>query len=139
MSGACEKSCSSACHRGRSPRVCEHTWWKAARGGGRSRRGASARLASGASPEARELLGGHTSPLVSAFLPLRRSTGEPRVFSRRLRVHDPKTWVSNVARKAASDTVLVSSPACPGVLVSALRLGVPGKNSRWGREKMWQA
>src|SRR5215510_13476505 len=34
---------------------------------------------------------------------------------------------------------VVPSPAFSGVRVSALRLGVPGKNSRWGREKMWQA
>ena len=55
----------SACHRGRSQRGCEQAgWWEAARRGGLSRRRASARPASRASPGVRGPLGGHESPLV---------------------------------------------------------------------------
>src|SRR5262249_44223938 len=55
--------------------VSTQGWWTVARRGGRSRRGASTRLASRASPGLRGPLGGQKSPLNEAFLSLRRSIG----------------------------------------------------------------
>src|SRR5438132_828911 len=48
--------------------VSKPWWWEAARGGNLSRRRTSTRLAARASPGLRGPLGGHASPLVSAFL-----------------------------------------------------------------------
>src|SRR5262249_9707545 len=53
--------------------VSKQWWWAAARRGGLSRRCASTRLASRASPELRGSLGGQEPPLNQVFLALRRS------------------------------------------------------------------
>jgi hypothetical protein len=62
-------------------------WWEAARGEGRPRRGAPPGPAWRASPRVQVPLGYPASPLVQAFLPLGRSTGEPAIFLRSVQVH----------------------------------------------------
>src|SRR5262249_14537008 len=59
----------------------------AARGGGRDRRCTPTRPAVRASPGMKGPRGCHASPLVQAFLPLWRSTGEPAIFIRSGQVH----------------------------------------------------
>src|SRR5262249_52639288 len=65
-------------------------WWEAARGGGLHRRCTPTRPAVRASPGMKGPRGCHASPLVQAFLPLWRSTGEPAIFIRSGQVHGQK-------------------------------------------------
>src|SRR5262249_9863260 len=70
-------------------RVSPQEWWEAARGGSLHRRCTPTRPAVRASPGMKGPRGCHARPLVQAFLPLWRCTGEPAIFIRRGQVHGP--------------------------------------------------
>src|SRR5262249_43435418 len=77
-------------------RVSTQEWWEAARGGGLHRRCTPTRPAVRASPGMKGPRGCHASPLVQAFLPLWRSTGEPAIFIRSGQVHGRWLGLGNV-------------------------------------------
>src|SRR5262245_55180213 len=82
--------------------VSKQWWWAAARSGGLSRRCASTRLASRASPELRGLLEARSPRSIRSLYPLEDQSGEPVVFSRSQQVHGLSSLpaLSSLVRRA---------------------------------------